>query len=117
MADILVLGATGQRPPKISRPTLGHSLCVCSSSAGFTGRLITLYLYNHPQRASFTFALGVRNTAKGKELLESLNIDDSIRLVSIDLTNYDAIEKVVKETKVVINTVGPYWIWGADVVR
>ncbi|KAI0752778.1 Saccharopine dehydrogenase-domain-containing protein [Daedaleopsis nitida] len=93
-SDILVLGATG-----------------------FTGRLITRYLHNHPQRTSFTFALGVRSKSKGEELKRSLGIDDSVTLVQVDFSSYDNIEAAVKDTKVVINLVGPYWTWGADVVR
>ncbi|KAI0665833.1 hypothetical protein C8Q78DRAFT_1111518 [Trametes maxima] len=94
MADILVLGATG-----------------------FTGRLITCYLHNHPQRASFSLAIGVRSKAKGEALKQSLGLDDSVKLVQLDVTRYDQIEAAVKDSKVVINTVGPYWRWGTDVVR
>ncbi|KAI0697401.1 Saccharopine dehydrogenase-domain-containing protein [Cerioporus squamosus] len=93
-SDILVLGATG-----------------------FTGRLITRYLYNHPQRASFTFAIGIRNKAKGEELKKSLGIDDSVKLVQLDVNRYEDVEAAVKDTKVVINVVGPYWLWGTNVVR
>ena len=84
---------------------------------GFTGRLITRYLYDHPQRASFNFALGVRNKSKGEELKKSLGIDDSVALVQIDLGSYESIEAVVKDAKVIINVVDPYWIWGSDIVR
>ncbi|KAI0350608.1 hypothetical protein OH77DRAFT_1430787 [Trametes cingulata] len=92
--DILVLGATG-----------------------YTGRLITRYLYNHPQRSSFTFALGVRSISKGESLKNSLGLDDSVQLVQVDVTRYDEIEAAVKDAKVVINSIGPYWLWGTEVVR
>ncbi|RPD57921.1 hypothetical protein L226DRAFT_538874 [Lentinus tigrinus ALCF2SS1-7] len=92
--DILVLGATG-----------------------FTGRLITRYLYNHPQRNSFTFAIGIRSKAKGEELKKSLGIDDSVSIVQVDVNSYEDVEAAVKDTKVVINVVGPYWLWGTNVVR
>ncbi|TFK88041.1 hypothetical protein K466DRAFT_88124 [Polyporus arcularius HHB13444] len=92
--DILVLGATG-----------------------FTGRLITRYLYNHPQRGAFTFAIGIRSRSKGEELKKSLGLDDSVKIVQVDVNRYEDVEAAVKETKVVINVVGPYWIWGTNVVR
>ena len=85
--------------------------------AGFTGRLITRYLYSHPQRSSFSFALGVRSKAKGEALKRSLGLDDSVQLVQVDVTRYEDVEAAVKEAKVVINAVGPYWRWGTNVVR
>ncbi|KAF5363351.1 hypothetical protein D9756_000263 [Leucocoprinus leucothites] len=93
--DLLVLGATG-----------------------FTGRLITRYLSVHPQRSGFTFAVGARSSPKLKALLEDLNLqnDDTIGLVQVDVTKPVEIEKAVKSTRVVINTVGPYWRWGTPVV-
>ncbi|KAI0629479.1 Saccharopine dehydrogenase-domain-containing protein [Trametes polyzona] len=94
MVDILVLGATG-----------------------YTGRLITQYLYSHPQRSQFTLALGVRSKAKGESLKQSLALDDSVQLVQLDVTRYEQVEAAVKDAKVVINAVGPYWLWGTNVVR
>ncbi|KAI0697402.1 Saccharopine dehydrogenase-domain-containing protein [Cerioporus squamosus] len=94
MVDILVLGATG-----------------------FTGRLITRYLHNHPQRSSYTFALGVRSKSKGEDLKKSLGLDDTVVVVQVDVADYASVEAAVREVRVVINTVGPYWLWGDNVVR
>ncbi|KXN89437.1 hypothetical protein AN958_05599 [Leucoagaricus sp. SymC.cos] len=93
--DLLVLGATG-----------------------FTGRLITRYLSVHPQRNGFTFAVGARSSAKLQTLLEDLNLEDdaSIGKVQVDVTKPEDVEKAVKSTRVIINTVGPYWRWGTPVV-
>lgn len=94
--DLLVLGATG-----------------------FTGRLITRYLSVHPQRSVFTFAVGARSSAKLQKLLEELNLQNvsTIRTVQVDVTNPADIERAVKSTRVVINTVGPFWRWGTPVVE
>ncbi|OSC96785.1 hypothetical protein PYCCODRAFT_1378483 [Trametes coccinea BRFM310] len=94
MVDILVVGATG-----------------------FTGRLITRYLYNHPQRSSFTLGVGVRSKAKGEELKRSLGLDDRVQLIQLDVSSYETVEPAVKDAKVVINAVGPFWRYGANVVR
>ena len=85
--------------------------------AGFTGRLVTRYLHHHPQRSSITFAVGVRSKAKGESLKESLGLDGGVQLVQVDVLNYDDVEAAVKDTKVVISTVGPYWLYGENVVR
>ncbi|OBZ69645.1 hypothetical protein A0H81_10198 [Grifola frondosa] len=94
MVDILILGATG-----------------------FTGRLITRYLYNHPQRSSFTLAVGARSKAKLDALKASLRLDDSVLLVQVDVTRRAEVEDAVRQAHVVINAVGPYWRWGTSVVR
>ncbi|KAF9445482.1 hypothetical protein P691DRAFT_777529 [Macrolepiota fuliginosa MF-IS2] len=93
-SDLLILGATG-----------------------YTGRLITRYLSVHPQRKSFTFAVGARSSAKLQVLLEEFNLQSSIRTVQVDVTKPADIERAVKSTRVVINTVGPYWRWGTPVVE
>ena len=57
---------------------------------GFTGRLITRYLYDHPQRALFNFALGVRNKSKGEELNADLIVRSSVRMRLTLLTKADS---------------------------
>lgn len=94
-SDILVLGATG-----------------------FTGNLITRYLSVHPQRSQFSLALAARSPKKVKALVEKLNLSESsVKLVQVDVTNEADVERAVRSTRVVINTVGPYWLWGTPVVR
>ena len=94
-SDILVLGATG-----------------------FTGKLITRYLSAHPQRPQFSLALGARSPKKLKTLVNDLNLlESSVKLVQVDVNNEGDVERAVRSTRVVINTVGPYWFWGTPVVR
>lgn len=93
-SDVLVLGATG-----------------------FTGRLITRYLSVHPQRHGFSLALGARSKDKLQTLFNELSLPTSVRPVEVDVTRPEDVERAVKGTKVVINTVGPYWRWGTPVVR
>jgi short subunit dehydrogenase-like uncharacterized protein len=92
--DILVLGATG-----------------------YTGKLITRYLVAHPQQAQFTLAIGARSPQKLGKLVEDLNLPSSVKLVHVDVTQASEVEAAVRGTRVVINTVGPYWLWGTPVVR
>lgn len=93
-SDILILGATG-----------------------FTGRLITRYLAGHPQRSQFSISIGARSTQKLTTLVKELGLGSDVRLVQVDVTKYEEVERAVKNVKVVINTVGPYWRWGTPVVR
>ena len=94
-SDILVLGATG-----------------------FTGNLITRYLSVHPQRSQFSLALGARSPRKLNALVKKLNLSEpSVKLVLVDVTDEVDVERAVCSARVVINTVGPYWLWGTPVVR
>lgn len=86
-------------------------------SAGFTGRLITRYLYAHPDRGHrFTFAIGARSKSKLDELISDLSLDSSVEVIIIDVTKPEQMEAAVKKVKVVINTVGPFMRWGTPVV-
>ncbi|KIJ67410.1 hypothetical protein HYDPIDRAFT_108169 [Hydnomerulius pinastri MD-312] len=95
MVDVLLLGATG-----------------------YTGRLIARYLATHPQRGSFTFGLAARSDSKLKALVhENCDLLIDVPLFVVDVTSSDAVDKAVQQTRVVINTVGPYWRWGTPVVQ
>lgn len=83
---------------------------------GYTGRLITTYLHEHPERSSFTLGIAARSKAKLNDLKKSLKLDDSVETFYVDVTKPDSVEEVVKQAKVVINTIGPFWYWGEPVV-
>ncbi|KDQ56275.1 hypothetical protein JAAARDRAFT_59177 [Jaapia argillacea MUCL 33604] len=86
-------------------------------ATGFTGRLITRYLSAHPQRSTFKFAIAARSKSKLDALVNELGLDKNTSILVVDVTKKDQVEEAVKQTKVVINTVGPYWRWGTPVVR
>lgn len=54
---------------------------------------------------------------KLEELVAELSLDPSIPLVVVDVMKFETVEAAVKDTRVVINTVGPFWRWGTPVVR
>ncbi|KAL0065576.1 hypothetical protein AAF712_007487 [Marasmius tenuissimus] len=95
-SDILVLGATG-----------------------LTGRQATRFLAAHPDRTSkkFTLAIAARSKQKLDALVSDLSLAEDIGTLTLDVTNEDAVNEVVKQTRIVVNTVGPYYRWGTPVVR
>ena len=46
-----------------------------------------------------------------------MGVDESVRVVQVDVAQYSDVEAVVRDVKVVVNVVGPYWLWGKNVVR
>lgn len=92
---------------------------VVLGATGFTGRLITRYLSQHPQHTQglFSFSVAGRSQSKLQTLVQELSLPPKIPVVQIDVTDYAELETLIKSTRVVINTVGPYWRWGTPVVR
>jgi short subunit dehydrogenase-like uncharacterized protein len=87
---------------------------------GFTGKYITEYLNSHPQRSSptpFTFAIAGRSKSKLEEVKKGLKLSHEVGLLVVDVGDYASVETAVTQTKVVINTVGPFWMYGDKVVR
>ena len=81
------------------------------------GRLVTKQLNAHRDQMTFTFALGARSKAKLATLVSELDINAQVPTLEVDVTSVADVERVVKSSRVVINTVGPCWKWGTHVVR
>ncbi|KAK0459235.1 Saccharopine dehydrogenase-domain-containing protein [Desarmillaria tabescens] len=92
--DLLVLGATG-----------------------ITGRQTVRYLCSHLQRSTFTFSIAGRRKDALDAIVAEFSLPESVDVLQVDVTKPDQVEAAVKTTKVVINTVGPYWTYGTPVVR
>jgi len=92
MVDILVVGATG-----------------------FCGRHAARYILEHPQRSKYTVGLAARSRSKLASI--GLPIDDSVQVFVLDIFDEQAIESAVRQAKVVLNCVGPFWHYGTPVVR
>ncbi|KAJ7248191.1 hypothetical protein B0H12DRAFT_1229408, partial [Mycena haematopus] len=67
-------------------------------ATGFTGKLITEYLAGHKDNAAFTLALGARSKSRLDALAASLDLGTATATV-------------------VVNTVGPFYLWGTPVVQ
>lgn len=52
-----------------------------------------------------------------EELKEELKLDHEVGVFVIDIGDYASVEAAVTQTKVVINTIGPFWTYGDHVVR
>jgi len=87
-------------------------------STGYTGKLIVKYLASHPERANFKLGVSARSRAKGDALLKSLSVDPSHATVfEVDTSNVSQIEAAVAASKVVINAVGPFWLYSTPVIK
>ncbi|KAK7057760.1 Sacchrp-dh-NADP domain-containing protein [Favolaschia claudopus] len=88
-------------------------------ATGFTGKLISHYLAGHRDGALFNLALGARSKARLDAVVAALDIGTSVELHVVDTTQEEQLEAILakKEVTVVINTVGPFYLWGTPVVK
>ena len=87
---------------------------------GFTGKYVAEYLNSHPQRSGptpFTFAIAGRSKNKLEKVKRELRLSHEVGLLVVDVGDYASVEAAVTQTKVVINTVGPFWRYADHVVR
>lgn len=82
-------------------------------ATGFTGRLIAEYLNTLSETdTSLRWAMAGRSITKLEEVRSLLGIPASASLIEADASDAQAMSALVKQTKVIITTVGPYQHYG-----
>ncbi len=89
-------------------------------ATGFTGRLVAEYLLQAygagGSPGAPRWALAGRNAAKLAELQRAIGAPDSLPLITADATDPEALATLVRQTRAVISTVGPYQLHGQALV-
>ena len=81
-------------------------------ASGFTGRLVAEYLLKQYGTGNdLAWAMAGRNQGKLEKIRTELG-DENIPLVIADSHDRESLEAMVKQTKVVCTTVGPYALYG-----
>lgn len=91
-----------------------HDIIVYGAT-GFTGRLVAEYLARSGDPA-LSWAMAGRSEAKLAEVRDLIGSPADTALVVADADDPDSLAAMVASTKVVITTVGPYQIYGNDLV-
>lgn len=87
---------------------------VVYGASGFTGKLVAQYVASHPQQPRIAFA--GRNERRVRDVLEKLTDVskervESIGLITASAENIESINAMVRQTRVLINMVGPYTLY------
>lgn len=82
-------------------------------ATGFTGRLVVEYLV---QRGISGWAMAGRNTAKLAEVRDLIGAPKETPLVEADASNPSSLKAMCERTRCVLTTVGPYQLYGSDLV-
>ena len=87
-------------------------------ATGFTGKWVAKHLFDHYQGSDLKWAIAGRSEAKLSEIKEF--IGDTRHTLNHVMANSDDIESLramVKQTKAIISTVGPYAYYGSKLVQ
>ena len=90
---------------------------VVYGATGFTGKLVVEYLVRkYSNNSQIKWALAGRNLEKLESVAVSKNVPEGTGLLEVDSNNIASIEEMISKTKCVLTTVGPYQLYGNDIV-
>ena len=87
-------------------------------ATGFTGKLVVEYLVErYLGNPEIKWALAGRNLEKLKSVAKSKNVPDDICLFTADSNDKTSIENLVSKTKCILTVVGPYQLYGNNIIE
>ncbi|MFA3792331.1 trans-acting enoyl reductase family protein [Aliiglaciecola sp. SL4] len=86
-------------------------------ATGFTGQLVAEYLAKtYTNKDELNWAIAGRNLDKLEQIKSNLNLSAEVECIVADSDDLDSLKSLVQSTKVVLTTVGPYQLYGNDLV-
>jgi short subunit dehydrogenase-like uncharacterized protein len=86
-------------------------------ATGFTGQLVCEYLAAHYRDDSqLKWAMAGRSLDKLKSVRDAIGASADTPLIPADSSDVDSLKAMIGQTKSVISTVGPYQLYGSDLV-
>ena len=87
-------------------------------ATGFTGRLVAEYLNKtYGVGGDVRWAMAGRSAARLAEVRDALGIDAALPLLVADASDPAALADLVRQTRVVLTTVGPYQTYGEPLIH
>ncbi|MDG2500802.1 MAG: saccharopine dehydrogenase NADP-binding domain-containing protein [Porticoccaceae bacterium] len=91
---------------------------VVYGATGFTGRLVAEYLNNqYGVNGEVAWAMAGRSQSKLEQVRDEMGISADVPLVVADSSDLESIKAMVARTAVVCTTVGPYQLYGNELVE
>ena len=84
-------------------------------ATGFTGKLVCEYITNSYKSKDLNWTIAGRNEEKLLKLKNRLNIKNSILIGNSN--DKSSLEKICSKTKVICSTVGPYALYGTNLIH
>ncbi len=90
---------------------------VVHGATGFTGRLVVEYLLKqYPAGSGLRWAMGGRSAAKLAAVRDEVGAPADTPLVVTDLADPASLQALMAQTRLVLTTVGPYQLYGNELV-
>ena len=90
---------------------------VVHGATGFTGRLVVEYLLQqYPPSSGVRWAMGGRNAEKLAAVRDEVGAPADTPLIVTDTTNPASLQALMDQTRLVLTTVGPYQLYGNELV-
>ena len=87
-------------------------------ATGYTGRLVCEYLNKqYGVGGDVSWAMAGRSQDKLEQVRDEMGIPVSVPLIVADASSSSSVDALVQRAQVILTTVGPYQLYGADVVR
>lgn len=87
-------------------------------ATGYTGRLVAEYLsQEYADDSGLRWAMAGRSQSKLEAVRDEINAPANTTLVVADTGDADSLRAMAERTRVVLTTVGPYQLYGSDLVR
>ena len=91
---------------------------VVYGATGFTGKLVVEYMLNqYGNDESISWAMAGRSHEKLIAVRDSLGVSHDVALLTVDSNDESSVAEMVKQTKCVLTTVGPYQLYGPSIVK
>ena len=90
---------------------------VVFGASGYTGRLVAEYLAEEYGNTELEWAMAGRSLSKLASVRSELGISDQVTLLEVDVESPESVSDMVDACRVVITTVGPYQLYGDELVK
>ena len=87
-------------------------------ASGFTGKLVVEYvLKTYGFNSGINWAIAGRNKQKLLSIKADLDIPNNLEIFIVDSNDKNSINAMTKNTKCVLTTVGPYQLYGSNIIE
>ena len=91
---------------------------VIYGATGFTGKLVVEYMQEkYGKDEGISWAIAGRSEEKLNSVREELKVGSNVPQLLVDSNDKDSIASMVQQTKCVLTTVGPYQLYGANILQ
>ena len=91
---------------------------VVFGASGYTGKLVAEYIQSeYEENGSVKWAIAGRNREKLKGIRKELGLRTDLSILEVDSNDQDSLNAMTSSTKCVLTTVGPYQLYGSNLVE